>query len=218
MPTRTRSRTDRRLHSIRLWLLGLAGIRTVLGIVAIPLAPVLYRKHFVLLVLLRPTKEVLLAGGFLLRQGKVNLLALLAASVPLAILGVWHFYLLGRAYAREIQSGKAIPSFAGKLLPVKRIKKLSRVLDKRGAPIVIVGRLASFPSALLGAAAGASDMPADTFLPADFVGGLASIAEVIGAGYLLGEAYHDASPWLAVVGMVLLFGVLIAVGRLVATE
>jgi membrane protein DedA with SNARE-associated domain len=197
-------------------LLALAGIRAALGIVAIPLAPVLYRKHFVVLVLLRPTKEVLLAGGFLLRQGKVNLWLLLAACVPLAILGVWHFYFLGRAYAKEIQSGKAIPSFAGRLLPVKKIKKLSKVLDKRGIPIVVVGRLASFPSALLGAAAGASDMPAGTFLPADLVGGLASIAEVIGAGYLLGEAYHDASPWLAVVGVVLLFALLIGVGRAVA--
>jgi membrane protein DedA with SNARE-associated domain len=216
MATRTRSRTERRLRSNRPWLLALAGIRAALGIVAIPLAPVLYRKHFVVLVLLRPTKEVLLAGGFLLRQGKVNLWLLLAACVPLAILGVWHFYFLGRAYAKEIQSGKAIPSFAGRLLPVKKIKKLSKVLDKRGIPIVVVGRLASFPSALLGAAAGASDMPAGTFLPADLVGGLASIAEVIGAGYLLGEAYHDASPWLAVVGVVLLFALLIGVGRAVA--
>ena len=58
-------------------------------------------------------------------------------------------------------------------------------------------------------------MPAGTFLPADLVGGLASIAEVVGAGYLLGEAYHDAGPWLTVVGVVLLFGLLIGVGRAV---
>jgi len=215
MATRTRSRSERRLRSIRLWLVVLAAIRTILGIVAIPLAPVLYRKHFLVLVLLRPTKEVLLAGGFLLRQGKVNLAVLLAACIPLAILGVWHFYFLGRGYAKEIQSGTAIPSFAGRLLPVKRIRKLCKVLDKRGTPIVVVGRLASFPSALLGAAAGASDMPAATFLPADLVGGLASIAEVIGAGYLLGEAYHDAGPWLTVVGVVALFALLIGVGRAV---
>lgn len=215
MATRTRSRTERRIRALRPWLLALAAIRTVLGIVAIPLAPFLYRKHFLVLVLLRPTKEVLLAGGFLLRQGKVNLAVLLAACIPLAILGVWHFYLLGRGYAKEIQSGKAIPSFAGRLLPVKRIKKLCQVLDKRGTPIVVVGRLASFPSALLAAGAGASDMPARTFLPADLVGGLASIAEVVGAGYLLGEAYHDAGPWLTAVGVVALFGLLIGVGRAV---
>jgi membrane protein DedA with SNARE-associated domain len=133
-----------------------------------------------------------------------------------AILGVWHFYFLGRAYAKEIQSGKAIPSLAGRLLPVKKIKKLTKVLDRRGTPIIVVGRLASFPSALLGAAAGASSMPADTFIPADLVGGLLSIAEVIGAGYALGEAYQDAGPWLSVVGVVLLFALLIGVGRAVA--
>ncbi|MBV8960728.1 MAG: VTT domain-containing protein [Actinobacteria bacterium] len=218
MATRTRSRTERRLRKVRVWLVVLAGIRTVLGILAIPLAPVLYRKHFLVLVLLRPTKEVLLAGGFLVRQGKVNLVVLLAASIPLAILGVWHFYFLGLAYAKEIQSGKAIPSFAGRLLPVKRIKKLSKVLDKRGTSIVVIGRLASFPSALLGAAAGASGMQAGTFIPADLVGGLLSIAEVIGAGYLLGEAYHDAGPWLTVVGVVLLFALMIGVGRAMVRE
>ena len=44
----------------------------MLGIVAILLAPALFDDHFVVLVLLRPTKEVLLAGGFFLRQDDVE--------------------------------------------------------------------------------------------------------------------------------------------------
>jgi membrane protein DedA with SNARE-associated domain len=193
-----------------LWL---AVVRTVLGIIAIPLAPVLYKKHFLVLVLLRPTKEVLLAGGFYVRQGDVNLIVLLAAAVPLAILGVWHFYYLGRAYAKEIQTGKGLPRFADRILPTDKIQKLCKVLDKRGERIVLVGRVASFPSALLAAAAGASEMKSREFLPVDALGGFISIAEVVGAGYLFGESYHEVGPWLTGIGVVMLFALLIIVGR-----
>ena len=50
---------------LRLVLLGLALVRIALGMLAVALAPALFEDHFVLLVLLRPTKDVLLAAGFL---------------------------------------------------------------------------------------------------------------------------------------------------------
>jgi membrane protein DedA with SNARE-associated domain len=205
----------RRLRAPLLWL---AAFRAVLGVIAIPLAPFLYREHFVVLVLLRPTKEVLLAGGLLAERGDVNLLVLLAAAVPLAILGVWHFYFLGRGYAKEIQSGKGLPRFAERVLPPKRIQKFCRVLKKRGRPVVLIGRLTVFPSSVLAAAAGASDMRSKDFLPTDLAGGALSIAEVVVAGYLLGDAYEDAGPWLTGVGVVLLFGLLFVVGRALTRE
>jgi membrane protein DedA with SNARE-associated domain len=205
----------RRLRAPLLWL---AALRAVLGVAAIPLAPFMYREHFVVLVLLRPTKEVLLAGGFLAERGDVNLLVLLVAAVPLAILGVWHFYFLGRAYAKEIQSGKGLPRFAERVLPPKRIQKFCRVLKNRGRPVVLIGRLTVFPSSVLAAAAGASNMRSKDFFPTDLIGGALSIAEVVVAGYLLGDAYEDAGPWLTAVGVVLLFGVLFIVGRALTRE
>lgn len=202
-----------KLVHFRVPLLVLAGVRTILGIVAIPLAPLLYKKHFVLLVLLRPTKEVLLAGGFLLRRDRVDIFTLLLAAVPLAIFGVWHFFFLGRAYAKEIQSGKGMPGWATKLLPPKRLKALREVLDKKGIRVVFLGRLAAFPSALMGAAAGGSKMEPLPFLSADGVGGLLSIAEVIVAGYALGAAYKRAGPWLTGVGILVLAALLVLLGR-----
>jgi membrane protein DedA with SNARE-associated domain len=82
--------------------------------------------------------------------------------------------------------------------------------------IVVIGRLAIFPSALLASAAGASDMPSKEFLPADLIGGLASIAEVIGAGYFFGAAYHEAGPWLTGIGIAMLAVLLIVAGRALA--
>jgi len=199
-------------QGVRRALLGLAGVRAALGIIAIPLAPALYRKHFIILVLLRPTKEVLLAAGFLARRGDVNPAVVLAAAIPLAVFGVWHFFWLGRSFGTDIRNGK-LPRWARRVLPPKRIKKLSKVLDKKGERVVVMGRLAAFPSALMGAAAGSARMDTKPFLRSDGIGALLSIAEVVIAGYALGAAYKRAGPWLTAVGVVVLFAGLVYVGR-----
>ncbi len=208
--------TTKRPHlavRLRTPLLWLAAVRAVLGVVAIPLAPFLYREHFVLLVLLRPTKEVLLAAGFQIRRGDVDPLVVVAAAIPLALFGVWQFFFLGRAYADEIQAGEGLPKLAQRVLPTERIKKLCAALDERGPRLIFLGRLATFPSSLLGAAAGASGMEAKKFLPADALGALVGITEVLVAGYLLGEAYKSAGPWLTGVGVLALLGMLFVLGR-----
>ncbi|HUP85779.1 MAG TPA: VTT domain-containing protein [Acidimicrobiales bacterium] len=202
-----------RLERFRTPLLWLAAVRAVLGLVAVPLAPFLYKKHFAILVLLRPTKEVLLAAGFQIRRGDASPITVLAAAIPLCIFGVWLFFFLGRAFATEIQDGEGLPKFAERLLPTKRIKDLCAVLDKKGTRLVFLGRLATFPSSVLASAAGASEMPAKKFLPADLAGGLAGIGEVLFAGYVLGEAYKKAGPWLTGVGVIALLVMLVILGR-----
>jgi membrane protein DedA with SNARE-associated domain len=192
-----------------LWL---AAVRIVVGIIAIPLAPILYKKHFLFLVLMRPTKEVLLAAGFLTRQHKINLIEILAAAVPLAIFGVWHSFALGRGYATEIRNGE-IPGIGKRVLPVNKIRSMQKLLRKKGTKLVVVGRLAAFPSAIVGAAAGSSGMSTKKFLVADGFGGLLSIAEAVGAGYLLGSAYQDGKKWLTLVGVIALIALSVVVGR-----
>lgn len=194
-------------------LLWLAAVRAVLSVAAVPLAPFLYKTHFALLVLLRPTKDVLLAAGFLIRKGDLNPIIVVLASLPMAILGVWQFFFLGRGFSRELQEGDGLPKLAERLLPPDRVKKLCAVLDHKGPRLIFLGRLAVFPSALVGTAAGASGMEAKKFLPADFVGALVGISEVLVAGYLLGQAYKSAGPWLTVVGVVALLGMLFIMGR-----
>lgn len=206
----TDTKHARRLRTPLVWL---AAARTLLGFAAIPLAPFLYREHFPLLVLLRPTKEVLLAAGFFIRRGEVNPVLVVVAALPLAVLSVWHFYFLGQSFSKEIQSGQGLPRLAERFLPPERIQRLCRLLERKGRRVVVVGRLASFPSTLLAAAAGASRMAPRVFLPADLVGALVSVAEVLAAGYLLGAAYKKAGPWVAAVGVVLLLALLFGIGR-----
>jgi membrane-associated protein len=198
---------------IRMPLLVAAALRAVLGVVAIPLAPFLYRRHFAVLVLLRPTKEVLLAAGFEIRRGDLNALVVVLAAIPLAVFGVWLFFFLGQAFAKELQDGEGLPRFADRLLPTERIKDLCAVLDDKGPKVIFLGRLATFPSSLLAAAAGASGMAARKFLVADLLGAVVGIAEVLVAGFLLGEAYKAAGPWLTGVGVLALLAMLFVLGR-----
>lgn len=189
-----------------------AAVRIVLGIAAIPLAPFLLRDHFVALVLMRPTKEVFLAGGFFVRQGEVSLWAVALAAMPLCIGGVWLFFFLGRAYAREIASGE-LPGIAARVLTPERIRKLQEVLDEKGPKLIFLGRLAILSSAAVAAAAGAAGMDPRRFLAVDLAGGLLSIAYTVAAGYVLGEAYESAGPWLTVLGVVALLGFAYLLGR-----
>ena len=211
-PRRTEAARDNTARRYRGALLSAAALRGALAIVAIPLAPLLYDDHLVAFVLLRPTKEVLLFAGFQVREGDVGLLPVVAASIPIAVFGVWLFFALGRAYARELRDGD-MPKLAAKLLPPDRVKAMSKLLDEKGTRVVLVGRLAAFPSVLLAAAAGASGMEPRRFLPIDALGAMLSIAQVLVAGYVFGEAYKSVGPWITAMGVVFLFGLLFLVGR-----
>lgn len=206
-----------RAPSTRKALLAFAALRALLGVVAIPLAPFLFKDHFLVLVLLRPAKEVFLAGGFLARQGDLNIVLLVLAAIPLSIFGVWHFYLLGRAYSGEIESGR-VSGLAARVLTPERIEKLERSLEKRGPRLIFLGRLAVMSSAAVAAAAGAAKMEPRKFFPWDLAGGLVSIAYTVAAGWFLGEAYEQAGPWITAAGVTALLGFAFVLGKTLQRE
>lgn len=193
-------------------MLVLAAARFVFGMLAVPLVPLLWKDHFLVVVLLRPTKEVLLVAGFMLRTRQLTLGPLLTAAVPLVVVGIWVFFALGRAYRDEIAECN-LPGLGGRLLPVERIRRLQVALRKDAMRLVFIGRLALFPSTLVGAAAGSSGMPVRRFLAVDALGAMASVAEVLAAGYLLGATYREAGPWLTAIGFGALVGALLVLGK-----
>ena len=201
-------------------LLGIAAVRAVLGVIAIPLAPTLYHDHFIWLVLLRPTKDVLLLAGFLLRDGSIGLAPLLMASVPLILGGVWLFYALGRAYADELSgtSSGAVPDIVRRVLKPKRVRAMGDVLAHNRRIAILGGRLSLFPSSALAAAAGMGDMPPSDFLPLDALGAGLSLVEVLVVGYLLGSAWERGSRPLTVVGVLMFVAVLAVIGRWIKNE
>lgn len=193
-------------------LLALGGLRIAVAIIAIPLVPALFKDHFLLLVLMRPTKELFLAGGFLVKRGEVDLLLLCLAAIPLSIFGAWIFFFLGRSYAREIDNDN-LPAYAKRILDPEKIKRFEKALDEKGTKLIFLGRLAVMSSAAVAAAAGTVKLAPRKFFPVDLAGGLLSIAYTVAAGYFLGEAYEKAGPWLTGVGVVAFMGFAYILGR-----
>lgn len=202
----------------RVTLLVLAALRTAFSVVAAMVAPLLWHDHFLSVVLMRPTKEVLLASGFKVRLGDIGLLPVVLAFVPLGVLGVWLFYFVGRSWAGELHDGDGMPRWTRRILPASRVTQLCGVLEQRGQGVVVLGRLAVFPSTLMAAAAGASGMSAARFMVADGIGAALSMAIVLAAGFVLGEAYEQAGPWLTGLGAVVTLGLLVAFGRWLRQE
>ena len=193
-------------------LVVLAVARLALGVIAIPLVPVLFKEHFLWLVLMRPTKELFLAGGFLVRRGDINLLLLILASIPLSIFGAWLFYLLGRSYEKEIDNGN-VPDLVGRILKPERVRKFEKILDRKGVKLIFLGRIAVMSSAGVAAAAGAARLAPRKFFPVDFAGGMVSIAYTVAAGYFLGEAYERAGPWITGLGVIAFMAFAYILGR-----
>jgi undecaprenyl-diphosphatase len=192
--------------------MALAVARGAVAGAAVLLAPFLYREHAAVLVLLRPTKEVFLFAGFLLRRDDITLPPVVVGALPILLGAVWIFFGLGRSYRGELDDAE-LPGIAGRILPKKRLDKLRGLLEDKGTRLVFLGRLAAFPSSLMGAAAGSAGLSWKQFVIADTAGALASLAAALGLGYALGEAYESGGVWLTVAGVVVLVGLAVLVGR-----
>jgi membrane-associated protein len=201
---------------VRKALLVAAAVRAVLEIAAIPLLPLLYRKHVAILILLRPTKEVLLYAGFAMHRHDISLPVLIAAAVPLLFLGVWQFFWLGRMYGKDLAK-KELPGIAGRILPRKRVQKMQRALDREGDKVVVLARFAAMPSTLISVAAGTS-MDWRRFLLFDTIGGVGSFVLMVGLGWFLEFAYDTAGKWLTGLGVVALAAGAIVMGRALTRE
>jgi membrane protein DedA with SNARE-associated domain len=205
-------RLETRGRAVRRVLIGLAIVRTALFGLALLLAPWLYEEHAAVLVLLRPTKEVLLFAGFMTRRHDLSAPVVLAAALPLMLVGVWLFFWLGRAYEEEAGEIE-LPGVAGRLLPKGRIDHFRTALEDRGVWVVFLGRLAVMPSSAIAAAAGSSGVSWRRFVVADTAGGLLSLAALVTAGYVLGETYEAAGGWFTAAGAVVLVALAVLLGR-----
>ena len=94
------------------------------------------------------------------------------------------------------------PSFVtARLLQPEQIKRLRRVVRADGAWLIVLARFAIFPTGLLAATAGASELKPAEFFVADGLGLTAATGLVIGSGYGLGVAQHRAGVWVVIVGI-----------------
>jgi membrane-associated protein len=177
---------------------------------AIPLAaigaiPFLLVNDIALLVLLRPQKEFLLVGGGQSRfLGEPDLALLFLAFLPLGLLAVPAFFVVGRAYRGALEDGSG-PAWLQRAIPPRQLRLAQRVLERRGPSIALLGRIAALPPTVLAAAAGLSDVNWRRYLLADALGAVLAVSATLAAGFALGRAYEDGGPWITGLGAALFF-------------
>jgi len=197
----------------------IAVLRYVVPLLAIPAIPFLIRDgRLALLVLLRPQKEFLvLAGATLARTGEPGVALLLAAYAPFMVFAIWAFFIVGRIFRPALDAGEG-PRWLQRILPPEQLEVGRRVLARRGPLIAVMGRMAALPPTIMAAAAGASDVDGRRYLAADLVGALGSFGLMVGAGWLLGDAYEDYGVWVTVAGVGVLLGLIVLLTRWIRAE
>jgi membrane protein DedA with SNARE-associated domain len=199
--------------------ISVAVARYAIPLAVIPAIPFLIaRGELALLVLLRPQKEfLLLAAAQLARTGAPSVALLFAAYVPLMIVAVWAFFVVGRMFRPALDAGEA-PRWLTRILPPAQLDVGRRVIARRGPLIAVMGRMAALPPTIMAAAAGASDVNGPRYLVADVVGALGSFALMVGAGLVLGEAYDEYGIWITVAGLMVLVALIALITRWVRNE
>jgi membrane protein DedA with SNARE-associated domain len=198
---------------------GVAIARYAIPLAVIPAIPFLIaRGELALLVLLRPQKEFLiLAAAQLARTGAPSVALLFAAYVPLMIVAIWAFFVVGRMFRPALDAGEA-PRWLTRILPAEQLAVGRRVIARRGPLIAVMGRLAALPPTIMAAAAGASDVDGRRYLAADLLGALGSFALMVGAGLALGDAYDEYGIWVTVAGIIVLLALIMLITRWVRRE
>jgi len=205
--------------TLRRIAVGVAVLRYAIPLAVIPAIPFLIaRGELALLVLLRPQKEFLiLAAAQLARTGAPSVALLLAAYVPLMIVAVWAFFIVGRVFRPALDAGEA-PRWLTRILPAQQLDVGRRVIARRGPLIAVMGRMAALPPTIMAAAAGASDVNGPRYLAADLVGALGSFALMVGAGLALGDAYDEYGIWVTVAGVITLIALIALITSWVRRE
>lgn len=161
--------------------------------------------HWLLLV--RPSKDVLLWGGGLWRTtgGEIDLWLLFLAYAPLMIVANWAFFFIGRAWGPALARGDG-PRWLQRSITPEQFARARTLLAKHGPAIAIIGRVAIVPPTVMSVAAGTSDINVWRYQIADTIGGVAGFASAVAIGVALGETYEQGGLWLLAGGLALVGG------------
>ena len=189
---------------------GLLALDGWLALGMIFLLPALEAPAFIGLVL--PGELVLVLGGVLAQRGRVPLAAALALGVagPIAGDAVGHW--LGRRFGRRL-----LEVGAGRLAGPARVARTREVLQRRGGPALLLGRMTAGVRVLLPGLAGASGVRYRRFAawtaPAAAVWAVAHVL----LGYAAGEGWRRAHELAGRTGLILLAALAVAGALALAT-
>jgi membrane protein DedA with SNARE-associated domain len=150
--------------------------------------------------LVAPGETIMVFGGVVAGQGKVNIIALIALVWAAAVAGDVTSYYLGRRLGRDflVKHGPKVQ------ITEERLHKVEGFFDKHGGKTILIGRFVGLVRAIAPFLAGSSGMPLRRFLPYDVIGAGAWATTFLLLGYIFWRRFadvldyaHKGASWLA---------------------
>ncbi|MFG1920731.1 DedA family protein [Cryptosporangium sp. NPDC048952] len=159
---------------------------------------VVFAETAVLLGMFLPGETAAIVAGVLAAQHQIALQVVVPLVTVAAIAGDTTGYLLGRRFGPAVLDGR--------LLRRRRaqIERATATLRRHGALVIVGSRFLPFLRTVTPGAAGASGVPALTFVPAAFVGGLFWGVGSTLLGYVAADSYHRVEEVIGNTGLIVL--------------
>jgi len=151
-----------------------------------------------------PSELIMPLGGFLVHQGRLDLLPVLLSGLLGSVLGASFWYGVGRWLDEERLQSWLL--FRGRWfgLPPNLLPRSRRWFDRHGVLVVFWGRLIPGIRPFVSLPAGFKLMPAFTFLLWTTAGTGIWVVVLTLAGLALGSAYGQVSAWLGRFSLIVL--------------
>jgi membrane protein DedA with SNARE-associated domain len=146
-----------------------------------------------------PGEIALILGGVLAYEGRVPLVAVLAAGIAGAIVGDSVGYAVGRRWGRLLLNGTV-----GRFVNHKHLDRGERYLASRGGKAVFFGRFTAALRVMIPGLAGMARMRYRVFLGYNVTGGAAWAVMSVLLGYLAGSGWRAAAHLASSTGLVAL--------------
>jgi membrane-associated protein len=152
-----------------------------------------------------PGETVVVTGGTIASTGGLSLIGVILAGMVGAIIGDSCAYWLGRA------GGERIRMFFGRVAGHDRVLAAERMVERRGAALVFVGRFLPGIRLAINLSCGAGKMDYKRFIVFDSLGALTWSAQAAVLGYIFGKSF-ESRPW---IGLLIALGIALVVAGIV---
>jgi membrane-associated protein len=181
-------------------ILRLAGPLALVAVFALPAL-----EASTLLGIVVPGELALVLGGVLAHQGRVPLVAAVAAGAAGAVVGDTIGYAIGRRVGERL-----LAHLPRRLIRPRQVERAKALVRRLGGRAVFAGRFTAALRALVPGLAGVAGVPYPTFAAWNLAGGVLWATGFVLLGFAAGRAWRTAERFAGGAGLVVLGAIVVA--------
>jgi membrane-associated protein len=181
-------------------ILRLAGPLALVAVFALPAL-----EASTLLGIVAPGELALVLGGVLAHQGRVPLVAAVAAGAAGAVVGDTIGYAIGRRVGERL-----LAHLPQRLVRPRQVERAKALVRRLGGRAVFAGRFTAALRALVPGLAGVAGVPYPTFAAWNLAGGVLWATGFVLLGFAAGRAWRTAERFAGGAGLVVLGAIVVA--------